>query len=353
MKRSVVCGLVFGLLMAFPDGSAKGADRKVVLELFTSTTCGPCYNADVYLFQTWLPQSAARDHIIPIAYHVWWPGAGDPMYDANPVPVQGRVAFYQGAIYFAPRLYIDGLIDGSSTYATWAALVATRLQTASPIAISLSGSLNAGIATLRAQITAEQALNTSNLRVFWVVIEDSVSALQTNGSTYVPFAHEAAHRAILPSATGATFTFNGTQTAVVLQVIALNEAWHSSHVRVIAFVQDMGTKEILNAEEIAVSALTDVDQQHPSTPNQFLLSQNYPNPFNPSTTISYAVPFRTEVRITVHDLLGREVARLADGQQASGVHTAPFDAHGLSSGVYYYRLEAGNVVLVRPMVLVR
>lgn len=72
------------------------------------------------------------------------------------------------------------------------------------------------------------------------------------------------------------------------------------------------------------------------------LSQNYSNPFNPATVVRYQFPSACEVRLTVYDLLGREVTTLVDGMQAAGIHTVTFNAAGLSSGTYLYRLNAGG-----------
>ena len=89
------------------------------------------------------------------------------------------------------------------------------------------------------------------------------------------------------------------------------------------------------------------------TPTSFGLAQNYPNPFNPSTNIKYALPRASEVRLSVHDLLGREVSVLVNERKDAGVHEARFDASGLSSGVYLYRLTAGSVVQSRKLVVLR
>jgi photosystem II stability/assembly factor-like uncharacterized protein len=74
-------------------------------------------------------------------------------------------------------------------------------------------------------------------------------------------------------------------------------------------------------------------------PGRVELSQNYPNPFNPSTVIAYSLPARALVKIVVFDVLGREVQRLAGGEQDAGTHRVVWDASGVSSGVYYYQLE--------------
>lgn len=85
----------------------------------------------------------------------------------------------------------------------------------------------------------------------------------------------------------------------------------------------------------------------------FSLEQNYPNPFNPTTIIRYQIPQRSRVRITVHDVLGREVATLVDKTQEAGSHQQSFDASHLSNGVYFYSLNAAGKVQIRRMVLLK
>jgi len=78
----------------------------------------------------------------------------------------------------------------------------------------------------------------------------------------------------------------------------------------------------------------------PSLPKAFALGQNYPNPFNPSTTIEYELPKASEVRLSVYDMLGREVSVLVNERMDAGVHEVKFDGSNLASGVYLYRLQA-------------
>jgi len=80
-----------------------------------------------------------------------------------------------------------------------------------------------------------------------------------------------------------------------------------------------------------------------TVPSLFNLYQNYPNPFNPTTTIRYDLPVTANVRISIYDVLGKEVALLIDTQQPAGEHFVEFNTPGLSSGVYFYRLEANDI----------
>ena len=77
-----------------------------------------------------------------------------------------------------------------------------------------------------------------------------------------------------------------------------------------------------------------------SLPKVFALEQNYPNPFNPSTTIRFDLPTSSEVRLSVFDMLGREVSALVNERREAGYHSVNFNASGFSSGVYFYRLQA-------------
>ncbi len=97
---------------------------------------------------------------------------------------------------------------------------------------------------------------------------------------------------------------------------------------------------------------TAVDED-PTVPEDFELEQNYPNPFNPRTVIRFSLPYRTAVRLTVVDLLGREVETLVSGEMAEGRHSVSWDAGASASGVYLYRLETGPYVRTRKLVVVR
>jgi len=91
------------------------------------------------------------------------------------------------------------------------------------------------------------------------------------------------------------------------------------------------------------------DRQH--IPKQFFLAQNYPNPFNPSTSIKFELPMKSHVILTVYDMLGREVSALVNESRRAGIHEVKFDRPGLTSGVYFYRLEAGSFVQTKRLLL--
>ena len=86
-------------------------------------------------------------------------------------------------------------------------------------------------------------------------------------------------------------------------------------------------------------------------PAAFRLEQNYPNPFNPATVVSGQWPVTSAVRLVIYDVLGREVAVLADGQYPAGKYSFTFNASGLASGVYFYRLTANQCTATKGMLL--
>ncbi|MEO8168038.1 MAG: T9SS type A sorting domain-containing protein, partial [bacterium] len=106
------------------------------------------------------------------------------------------------------------------------------------------------------------------------------------------------------------------------------------------------------SEGILPSGATGVKEK--SLPTEFGLNQNYPNPFNPTTVIEYALPRQSNVKIEVYNLIGQRMATLVDAVRPAGVHAVSFDANGLSSGLYFYRMTAdGTVNLMKKMVLMK
>jgi hypothetical protein len=88
-------------------------------------------------------------------------------------------------------------------------------------------------------------------------------------------------------------------------------------------------------------------------PSEYSLNQNYPNPFNPTTVINYQLPTNGFMSLKVYDVLGKEVATLVNEYKEAGYYEASFDASRLSSGVYFYKLQAGNFVMTKKMLLAK
>jgi hypothetical protein len=99
-------------------------------------------------------------------------------------------------------------------------------------------------------------------------------------------------------------------------------------------------------------SMTGLDAQK-EVPKEYSLSQNYSNPFNPSTTIRYGLPQRSQVTLSIFNTLGQQVALLQNGEQEVGYHEVRFEGSGLSSGVYFYRMQAGSFIETKKFLLVR
>jgi hypothetical protein len=101
------------------------------------------------------------------------------------------------------------------------------------------------------------------------------------------------------------------------------------------------------------TATDDVHEVNLPLPNEFALGQNFPNPFNPSTEIQFSLPVQSNIRLTVVNMLGQEVAVLASGRYGAGTYNATFDGANLPSGLYFYRLNAGDFTAVHKMMLLK
>ncbi len=116
---------------------------------------------------------------------------------------------------------------------------------------------------------------------------------------------------------------------------------------------DSVSQAVATVEEIVPQGVSAVDGDESVIPREFSLEQNYPNPFNPRTGIVYTLPDAATVSLEVFNSLGQKVRVLAEGFQSAGRHRVSFDGASLSSGVYLYRLRAGDRIAERKMLLIK
>jgi len=120
-----------------------------------------------------------------------------------------------------------------------------------------------------------------------------------------------------------------------------------------------GASAYSTARLFTTGTQTGVEAIAGALPEQFELFQNYPNPFNPSTVIRYNIPAKSHVNITIFDMLGREVATLVDEVQAASSYRVDWNARGMSSGMYFYRILArsqdgsGSFSATKKLILMR
>jgi len=153
-----------------------------------------------------------------------------------------------------------------------------------------------------------------------------------------------AHQKVL-STEWQQITFEFTTPAGVTEgraPIHLSESMNSIYLPITFYFDDLKITEVT----------VDVENEN-QKPLTYNLYQNYPNPFNPITTIEFALPVNGKVRLTLYDILGREVKEIVSGFFDAGNHKINLDASNLASGVYYYKLEANDFVSVKKLILIK
>jgi hypothetical protein len=116
---------------------------------------------------------------------------------------------------------------------------------------------------------------------------------------------------------------------------------------------DEGNVSVYHMMVLMTSNIQDVKVQPASVPAVYRLSQNYPNPFNPSTTINYQVPAYSHVTITLFNVLGKEIKTIVDENKSGGSYSVRLNADHLASGIYYYRMKAGNFIQTKKLILLK
>jgi len=117
---------------------------------------------------------------------------------------------------------------------------------------------------------------------------------------------------------------------------------------------DLGNDGTIDDSLEIKNQITNVDDRgNLYIPKEYKLEQNYPNPFNPTTTIKYSIPKESFVSLKIYNLIGEEVATLVNEEKTIGNYKIEFDATGLPSGIYFYRLQAGSFVDTKKMIIVK
>ena len=117
-------------------------------------------------------------------------------------------------------------------------------------------------------------------------------------------------------------------------------------------IHNTGLVRKLLQDAIGRMNLTKIENSN-EVPTEYILSQNYPNPFNPSTIISFSIPEASEVKLVIYDALGKQITSLVDETLSQGNYKVDWNAHGYTSGVYFYKLETSNFVKIKKMLLVK
>jgi hypothetical protein len=186
----------------------------------------------------------------------------------------------------------------------------------------------------------------STLLALRIKIEDGTSFSKINGFAGI------VNGSVIQLPSG-SYTINSATLVIDnnYNLINANQLISGQQVIVWAVTDASSNKTALQIQS-KVSSPTGVDET-PVVANDFALEQNYPNPFNPSTTISFTIQADQLVTLKVFNALGEEVRTLINSNLAKGTHNISFNADDLSSGFYLYRLESGNQIQVRKMMLLK
>jgi hypothetical protein len=236
----------------------------------------------------------------------------------NDVSAIGRIALRQGYTSATSSTTPNAIIDGITVSEFWDNTL-LPVQLASFAAVRVSDDVQLNWSTL------------TEVNNFGFYVERKLEGTST--FTEIPNSFVAGHRTTLEAQ---SYTFTDNTVAPGMWYYRLRQV-------------DLDGK-ISYSDPVKVEFTTDVATGTPAT---YTLSQNFPNPFNPSTDIQFTLAKAGTVSLKVYDMLGREVAMLANGEYAAGVHHVMFNAINLPSGAYFYSLKAGNFSAMKSMLLVK
>jgi hypothetical protein len=359
----------------------------------------------------WSPAAAAARYVLQVGRDSTF--AADFVYADSSLTdtLQTVAAFAHSTRYFwrVGAANVSGSGDFSPTWRFTTGLAQTALAapadgaTDQPVTVALSWHPTPGAAAYLVQVSPDSTFSSGltlddqnvtdttrsvsglahDVRYFWRVAANNASS---NG----PFSTVRAFRTIvaIPQTTQLASPADGE----VLTSGSVSFSWHPAVPAVDRYALEFGNDSLFSAS-IADSTITDTSrtfaipsgsgkywwrvrahnaagwgpnsdarsftllissaQEDREIPKQFSLSQNYPNPFNPSTVIRYGLPTRSEVSLVVYNIIGQEVRQLVSGTQEAGYHQYTFDATGLPSGFYFYRLHAGDFLSTKKLILLK
>lgn len=245
--------------------------------------------------------------------------------------------------------YMTGV--GSAKYDFWSATTSTPLQT---LTSNQFPPVTSPTNYLRFNYSQAYYLSGTTLAPDSCIIETSTN----NGSTWTVLIRMGASQTLS----------SGTNSSPIMSTTALQSAFtpiSASDWATKVFAMPVGTNKVrfvaksgfgnnLYIDRITSGTVTGVVNNTLSLiPDTYELSQNYPNPFNPVTQINFSIPKQSVVTLRIYDVLGKEVATLVNENKPAGFYTVDFNASNLSSGAYFYRIEAGNFTDIKRMMLIK
>ena len=290
-----------------------------------------------------------ENQIAVIRYHVNWPYGNDPFYVYNISENTARKSYYQ--IDQITYLIVDGIVHGRWDRDIWDSLFVYRIRVDSPFEMVISGYFDEQELEGNIDITvvATDDIEYGNLRFHCVITESDIYYQAPNGLEW----HNQTMRDMVPDAGGEAFTIQNGDTLVFDRQFFVPDPLVPLNCEIVVFVQTNETKEVLQAAKIKIPELIETEVAGSTEPLGFDLFHEYPNPFNAHTTIRYSIPIESIVTIEIYNLLGQRVDRIADEKQPAGYHQIIWNAREQSSGIYLYRIQAGEYSETRKMVLLK
>lgn len=221
--------LLFSAVM--PQQTQANDNRHVLVEIFTSTTCPPCFPAAVG-FSNWLSNYEHADRVSVIKYPVWWPGSGCIYYHQNPTPVNPRVSFYGANA--APTGVVDGTPVGS-TWTGWRNAIQNRVSVAAPMDLNMVALLDGNTIEVTVNMTRLAGADwpSQGLSLRLAVVERNIQYNAPNGSTLQDYVH----RDMINGAIGVPVQLVAGQTVTESFTQQINPSWNADNLKVVAFVQ--------------------------------------------------------------------------------------------------------------------
>ncbi len=321
------------------------ARNLVILEIGTGTWCPYCPGASMGAHDLLTNDKAVG----VIKYH--YDDVFENSYSLSRISYYG-ISGYPTAIFDGVE-YIVGGSNTESMYTTYLPYYEARKAKNSAFSVEIIGQNDQLNYSVTIRVSKLANIPVSYDLVLHLALTESEIAYDWQGQTEV----NNAERLMVPDANGTVLDFSSSDVLEINLDFALDPSWVADNCELVAFIQNQNGHEILQGSKVALPdlpgdytgiILTDID-----IPAEFELEQNYPNPFNPSTKIKFSVPQLGLVSIVVYDLTGQEVATLLNEIIEPGSYEIDFNGTGLSSGVYFYRMTAGNFTQVKKMSILK
>ncbi|MBN2542368.1 T9SS type A sorting domain-containing protein [bacterium] len=237
-RKIMILTFLLGLVLSF---QLNAAERVVLGELITSTTCGPCLNANNALDDL---RDEYSDRLVLIRYHVWWPSPGsDPFYHANEPENTCRTYYYSCSA--VPDLWVDGTMNPS--YSEYETYITAEMEVESPITLDIYIADD----TIVADITVESGISSSSLKLYNVIIENNIRYNAPNGQT-VFFD---AMRNIIPGCEGLPINLGTPGEYTFKTEYESNPDWNEDELEVVVFVQEYTSHEVFQAARTTLPAM--------------------------------------------------------------------------------------------------